>query len=44
MILGYALHGHGKTTLLLFDEMQQAGMNPNHIIFWVFYLVVVILD
>jgi len=33
MILGYALHGHGKTALLLFDEMQQAGMKPNHITF-----------
>ncbi|XP_057856029.2 LOW QUALITY PROTEIN: pentatricopeptide repeat-containing protein At4g02750 [Cryptomeria japonica] len=33
IILGYAQHGHGKIALQLFDEMQQAGMKPNHITF-----------
>eukprot|EP01018_Ginkgo_biloba_P007726 Gb_41233 [translate_table: standard] len=31
MIAGYAMHGHGKEALNLFEEMQQSGMNPNHV-------------
>eukprot|EP01018_Ginkgo_biloba_P008643 Gb_28762 [translate_table: standard] len=33
MIFGYAQHGCGKDALQLFEQMQQAGMKPNHITF-----------
>eukprot|EP01018_Ginkgo_biloba_P013168 Gb_21055 [translate_table: standard] len=33
MIAGYALHGHGKEALKLFEQMQHSGINPNHITF-----------
>eukprot|EP01018_Ginkgo_biloba_P002684 Gb_08253 [translate_table: standard] len=33
MIAGYALHGHGKEALELFEQMQQAGLKPNDITF-----------
>lgn len=31
MIAGYGMNGHGKEVLKLFDEMQKAGLKPNHI-------------
>eukprot|EP01018_Ginkgo_biloba_P013166 Gb_21057 [translate_table: standard] len=33
MIAGYAMHGCGKEALKLFEEMQNSGVNPNHITF-----------
>jgi pentatricopeptide repeat protein len=33
ILAGYGVHGHGKETLKLFQEMQQAGLKPNHITF-----------
>ncbi|XP_057839051.2 pentatricopeptide repeat-containing protein At3g26782, mitochondrial [Cryptomeria japonica] len=33
MIGGYGIHGHGKEALKLFCQMQQAGINPNHVTF-----------
>eukprot|EP01018_Ginkgo_biloba_P030868 Gb_12240 [translate_table: standard] len=33
MIVGYAKHGCGKEALQLFEQMQRAGMKPNHITF-----------
>eukprot|EP01018_Ginkgo_biloba_P025790 Gb_04077 [translate_table: standard] len=33
MIAGYGIHGHGEDALELFKQMQQTGMNPNHITF-----------
>eukprot|EP01018_Ginkgo_biloba_P003095 Gb_21016 [translate_table: standard] len=31
MIAGYAMHGFGKEALKLFEEMQCAGMKPDHV-------------
>eukprot|EP01018_Ginkgo_biloba_P025873 Gb_41753 [translate_table: standard] len=31
MIAGYGMHGQGKEALKLFEEMQQSGMNPDHV-------------
>eukprot|EP01018_Ginkgo_biloba_P008730 Gb_35202 [translate_table: standard] len=33
MICGYAQHGHGKEALQLFEQMQVAGMKPDHVTF-----------
>eukprot|EP01018_Ginkgo_biloba_P030679 Gb_05648 [translate_table: standard] len=33
MLVGYAIHGHGKQALTLFNKMQQAGMRPDDITF-----------
>jgi pentatricopeptide repeat protein len=33
MIAGYALHGQGKEALQLFEQMQCAGIKPDHITF-----------
>eukprot|EP01018_Ginkgo_biloba_P010079 Gb_35395 [translate_table: standard] len=33
MISGFAHHGHGKEALKLFEKMQRAGIEPNHITF-----------
>eukprot|EP01018_Ginkgo_biloba_P022102 Gb_10152 [translate_table: standard] len=33
MIVGYAQNGFGKETFQLFEEMQHAGMKPDHITF-----------
>jgi pentatricopeptide repeat protein len=33
MIAGYSMNGQGKDALLLFDQMQKAGVMPNHITF-----------
>eukprot|EP01018_Ginkgo_biloba_P001270 Gb_03440 [translate_table: standard] len=33
MIAGYGIHGHGEKALALFHQMQQAGVQPNHITF-----------
>eukprot|EP01018_Ginkgo_biloba_P011676 Gb_36231 [translate_table: standard] len=33
MIVGYGQHGNGKEALLLFEEMQRAGMKPKHVTF-----------
>ena len=33
MIAAYAIHGHGKEALILFNKMQQAGMTPDSITF-----------
>eukprot|EP01018_Ginkgo_biloba_P034533 Gb_39697 [translate_table: standard] len=33
MIVGYAIHGCGKEALQLFEQMQQAGANPDHVTF-----------
>lgn len=33
MIAAYVKNGHGKDALLLFDQMQEAGVMPNHITF-----------
>eukprot|EP01018_Ginkgo_biloba_P036294 Gb_10035 [translate_table: standard] len=33
MIVGYGTHGHGEAALMLFHQMQQAGMKPDHITF-----------
>eukprot|EP01018_Ginkgo_biloba_P015763 Gb_24018 [translate_table: standard] len=33
MIVGYAMHGHGEDALVLFHEMQQADLKPDHITF-----------
>jgi pentatricopeptide repeat protein len=33
MILGYAMHGHGRETLLLFEEMKDAGTMPDNVTF-----------
>eukprot|EP01018_Ginkgo_biloba_P002598 Gb_38504 [translate_table: standard] len=31
MIAGYAMHGCGKEALKLFEQMQHAGMSPDHV-------------
>eukprot|EP01018_Ginkgo_biloba_P001171 Gb_31188 [translate_table: standard] len=31
MIAGYAMHGHGKEAIKLFEQMQHSGMNPDHV-------------
>eukprot|EP01018_Ginkgo_biloba_P013169 Gb_21054 [translate_table: standard] len=31
IIAGYAMHGHSKEALKLFEQMQLSGMKPNHI-------------
>jgi len=33
IIVGYAMHGHGKDALELFEQLQQSKTNPNHITF-----------
>eukprot|EP01018_Ginkgo_biloba_P003535 Gb_32077 [translate_table: standard] len=33
MIAGYAIHGYGDNTLILFNQMQQEGMKPNRVTF-----------
>lgn len=33
MIMGYAQHGNAKYALQFFEQMQKAGMKPNHITF-----------
>eukprot|EP01018_Ginkgo_biloba_P036720 Gb_30661 [translate_table: standard] len=33
MIAGYAQHGQGKEALQLFEQMQEAGIKPDHITF-----------
>eukprot|EP01018_Ginkgo_biloba_P000474 Gb_25130 [translate_table: standard] len=33
IIRGYAQHGYGKEALQLFEQMQRAGVKPNHITF-----------
>eukprot|EP01018_Ginkgo_biloba_P019690 Gb_04886 [translate_table: standard] len=33
IIAGYGMHGHGQESLALFFQMQQTGMEPNHITF-----------
>eukprot|EP01018_Ginkgo_biloba_P002288 Gb_24674 [translate_table: standard] len=33
MITGYGMHGHGEDAILLFYQMQQAGLKPDHITF-----------
>eukprot|EP01018_Ginkgo_biloba_P039547 Gb_03571 [translate_table: standard] len=33
MIAGYGMHGHGEEALRLFDQMEQAGVKPDHITF-----------
>eukprot|EP01018_Ginkgo_biloba_P031907 Gb_25356 [translate_table: standard] len=33
MIGGYAMHGRGKEALLLFEQMQHSGTNPDHVTF-----------
>eukprot|EP01018_Ginkgo_biloba_P035921 Gb_12076 [translate_table: standard] len=33
VIVAYALHGHGKNALTFFEQMQQEGMNPDHVTF-----------
>jgi len=31
MIAGYAMHGFGEEAIHLFEQMQQSGVNPNHV-------------
>eukprot|EP01018_Ginkgo_biloba_P019599 Gb_25046 [translate_table: standard] len=31
MIMGYAMHGHGKEALQLFEQMQHSGIEPNQV-------------
>jgi len=31
MIVGYAMHGFGKEAINLFEQMQESGVNPNHV-------------
>jgi pentatricopeptide repeat protein len=33
MIGGYAVHGLGKEAIKLFEQMQQSGVNPDHVTF-----------
>eukprot|EP01018_Ginkgo_biloba_P034725 Gb_12551 [translate_table: standard] len=33
MIVGYAMHGYGNEALQLFEQMQDLGMNPDHVTF-----------
>eukprot|EP01018_Ginkgo_biloba_P001839 Gb_27521 [translate_table: standard] len=33
IIAGYAMHGCAKEALKLFEQMQQSGINPNHVTF-----------
>jgi pentatricopeptide repeat protein len=33
MVLGFAMHGHAKEALQLFEQMQHLGMEPNHVTF-----------
>ncbi|OVA03084.1 Pentatricopeptide repeat [Macleaya cordata] len=33
MISGYGMHGHGQEALKLFSQMQEEGVEPNHITF-----------
>ncbi|XP_057872239.1 putative pentatricopeptide repeat-containing protein At3g23330 [Cryptomeria japonica] len=33
MIMGYALHGFGQDALILFHQMQEAGVKPNYVTF-----------
>jgi len=33
MIVGYALHGHGKEALQLFEQMHYSNTKPNHVTF-----------
>eukprot|EP01018_Ginkgo_biloba_P000985 Gb_03691 [translate_table: standard] len=33
MIVGYAMHGHGKEALKIFEQMQHSGTKPNQITF-----------
>ncbi|KAH9313012.1 hypothetical protein KI387_028047 [Taxus chinensis] len=33
VISGYAQHGEGNETIYLFEQMQKAGMKPNHVTF-----------
>eukprot|EP01018_Ginkgo_biloba_P024066 Gb_36172 [translate_table: standard] len=33
MILAYAMHGHGKKALQLFEQMQHSGTKPDHVTF-----------
>eukprot|EP01018_Ginkgo_biloba_P022396 Gb_15666 [translate_table: standard] len=33
MISGYAMHGHGEDALTIFYQMQQAGLQPDHVTF-----------
>eukprot|EP01018_Ginkgo_biloba_P026111 Gb_25739 [translate_table: standard] len=33
MIAGYGMNGYGRDALTLFNQMEQAGMKPNHITF-----------
>eukprot|EP01018_Ginkgo_biloba_P011283 Gb_07570 [translate_table: standard] len=33
MIIGYAMHGHGKEALKIFEQMQHSGTKPNQITF-----------
>eukprot|EP01018_Ginkgo_biloba_P008630 Gb_28771 [translate_table: standard] len=33
MIVGYAMHGHGKEALQLFKQMQQSGTKPDNVTF-----------
>jgi pentatricopeptide repeat protein len=33
MIAGYAMHGHGKEALQLFEQMQYSGTNPDSVTF-----------
>jgi pentatricopeptide repeat protein len=31
IIAAYSMHGYGNDALKLFEQMQQSGMNPNHV-------------
>eukprot|EP01018_Ginkgo_biloba_P037964 Gb_20910 [translate_table: standard] len=33
MLTGYAQHGHGKEALIMFEQMQQAGLKPDQFTF-----------
>eukprot|EP01018_Ginkgo_biloba_P020807 Gb_00199 [translate_table: standard] len=33
MIAAYGMHGHGEDALVLFSQMQQTGVNPDHVTF-----------
>ncbi|XP_057837544.2 pentatricopeptide repeat-containing protein At2g13600 [Cryptomeria japonica] len=33
IIVGYAMHGYGKESLQLFEEMQHSGKKPDHVTF-----------
>ncbi|KAK9287093.1 hypothetical protein L1049_015504 [Liquidambar formosana] len=33
LISGYGMHGHGKEALKIFSQMQEEGVEPNHITF-----------